>query len=582
MPNMDDFAFPQSSQCDWLAALDREPPQAHHATPLARGVRIDLQPARGALLIGAALNGHGGPKHANAHTRGGLARVELPGTALYTDKAYVSREEFSSGSQTPIVYRPFLIHQQKYLELLEAGRTTTALTVLCSELAPLDFDQDQLHFLSRPGRSARARGVGRGVPTRAANSLAQCLFVCDFFGAVLARGADVPAATVHVPQHVTAARLAVRGPIVRPHGVPVDDDASLEVPTHEVWNIEWSHNGDNMAGRGAFGATGNAVDAGVHADTYNKAARVPDKLSGVVDGRHDPPDWRGDGDQDVEHKSAWGSVYARWRTARTGRGHVETVTATLWIPDGSGFVSGGPDKKIVLWDVNRSFQPLWGTPVPRVTDLTVMPDLAHVVAVEIHYHPPSLVVGVVSTAADTPTPPDESSSSLNLACKPENNCMIVYDLATRQTEMSFPMEGELSSAKVSPDSRYALVNHPQDEIYLWDLLTGKLARKFAGQRQHKHVIRSCFGGIDGNSIVSGSEDGNVYVWHHDTGTLLETLSGHGDGSVNSVAWNLKNVRMFPSCSDDYMIRTWEAPTGYAPGAERIDPESNGSGKGKTR
>ena len=36
-------------------------------------------------------------------------------------------------------------------------------------------------------------------------------------------------------------------------------------------------------------------------------------------------------------------------------------------------------------------------------------------------------------------------------------------------------------------------------------MTGKLARKFAGQRQHKHVIRSCFGGIDGNFIVSGSE-----------------------------------------------------------------------------
>ncbi|KZP02144.1 hypothetical protein FIBSPDRAFT_970389, partial [Athelia psychrophila] len=77
-------------------------------------------------------------------------------------------------------------------------------------------------------------------------------------------------------------------------------------------------------------------------------------------------------------------------------------------------------------------------------------------------------------------------------------------------------------------------------------------------------------------------DGNV-AWHRDTGTLLETLSGHGEGSVNSVAWNPKNVRMFASCSDDYMIRTWEAPpTGYVLGAECIDPESNGSGKGKTR
>lgn len=43
----------------------------------------------------AALNGHGGgaKNGTQAHTRG-VARVDLPGTALYTDEAYVSREEF--------------------------------------------------------------------------------------------------------------------------------------------------------------------------------------------------------------------------------------------------------------------------------------------------------------------------------------------------------------------------------------------------------------------------------------------------------------------------------------------------------
>ncbi|KAG6882646.1 hypothetical protein C0993_009748, partial [Termitomyces sp. T159_Od127] len=232
--------------------------------------------------------------------------------------------------------------------------------------------------------------------------------------------------------------------------------------------------------------------------------------------------------------------------------HKETVTALAWLPDGTGFISGGLDRTIVHWDNEGNIHDKWDGSGIRITDLAISPDLSRLVSVGLQH--------VLTNEGLTGR--EVQISDAAAAVKLSENRMVIYDLMTKQVELSIRLEGDLTGVTVSQDSRFALINHAPNEIYLWDLDAGRLSRKYTGQRQRHHVIRSCFGGFDGNFVASGSEDSNVYIWHRDTGALIETLAGHGEGSVNSVAWNPTNHRILASCSDDHTIRIWEAESRF--------------------
>lgn len=186
----------------------------------------------------------------------------------------------------------------------------------------------------------------------------------------------------------------------------------------------------------------------------------------------------------------------------------------------------------------------------RVTDLDVSPNMTKVVAVGIIHLPPAPHPPASTGTSPAPGARGESTSQSPQAQshtpgyppKPENR-MIVYDMTTKRTvacvfpgyvriitsnaasvNSSLKLDGETTSVRVSYDSRYALINHAPDvrfifrcpripvdpenclqEMHLWDLSLSRIACKFTGQKQGRHVIRSCFGGVDGNFVASGSE-----------------------------------------------------------------------------
>ncbi|KAF8623533.1 hypothetical protein AX15_006309 [Amanita polypyramis BW_CC] len=478
--------------------------------------------------------------------------------------------------QASLLEARFLISEQKYLELLEANRTTAALYVLRNELAPLEIDSDHLHMLSSLIMCSDPEDLRQRADWDGALGSSRQYLLNN-----LHRYIPSP---VMIPQRrlstlIQQARLHQRSRCVY-HNLPSSSTAFslytdhqcnksafpsltttiLDGHTDEVWNIEWSHDGSYLASA--------SKDKSViiwHVTCTGPEPSSHDWCMHLRLKDHPYPvgclAWSIDDSlllTSAEH-------YIKIWNARTGvclrtlEDHTETVTALAWLPDGSGFISGGLDRKIIQWNVDGKLKESWGCTAIRVTDLAVTPDLTRLVTIGMHHQLPT------ETNPPARTPPGDhhlhpaGAGAVPPATIPgnTNNRLIVYDLASKKVITSVRMEGELTSVKVWKNSQFALINHSPDEIHLWDLKAGRLARKFAGQSQDRHVIRSCFGGVDGNFVVSGSEDGKVYIWHRDSGALLEALPGHGEGSVNSVAWNPRHERMFASCSDDCMIRIWE-------------------------
>ncbi|EMD38068.1 hypothetical protein CERSUDRAFT_152691 [Gelatoporia subvermispora B] len=587
-----------------------------------------------------------------------IARVSLPGSTLY-DNSYVDREEFvrlviqslrdvgyiesaatleaESGyvMEAPEVAEfrrcildgsweraqatllrlgvedderlweaRFLINQQKYLELLEAQKTTAALHVLRNELAPMHVDPDQLHSLSSlmmcsDSYDLRQRADWDGA---AGNSRRQLLINLQ---------RHIPS-SVMMPQKRFAtlldqarqfqlSRCLYHNAPLSPrnftlyadhqcdrNALPRVTTAILEVHTDEVWNLQWSHSGMYLASASRdksaiIWRVGLDRDPSVREYSPQHILRDHPYPVGCVA-------WSLDDSillTSAEH-------YINMWNARTGvclkilDEHKDVVTALAWLPDGSGFISGGLDRQIILWNADGTRRDSWGHTPIRVTDLVVTPDFTRLVAIGM-YDGMSTSPGGGSPPAVV-TPPTGGAAPAS-GVRGSENRIIVYDLATKQVDISIRMDGELTSVKISRDSQYALINRAPElgsscEIQLWDLTTERITRKYIGQKQSRHVIRSCFGGVDENFITSGSEDGNVYIWHRDTGELLEVLPGHGTGSVNSVAWNPCNERMFASCSDDRTIRIWEAPPPHSLGlpalAEAEPTEYKGKGKSRER
>lgn len=135
----------------------------------------------------------------------------------------------------------------------------------------------------------------------------------------------------------------------------------------------------------------------------------------------------------------------------------------------------------------------------------------------------------------------------------DTNNIHVYNATTRELEYNLDLGARPTSVNISQDSRHLLVNKKDGEAQLIDLVTRNSVQKFLGHTGGDYLIRSSFGGANESFVTSGSEDGNILIWHKNIGAAVERLPGHVP-RCNAVSWNPADPCMLASCGDDGRVK----------------------------
>lgn len=433
-----------------------------------------------------------------------------------------------SSQDTKLLHTKFLLYRQEYLEAIEHGDSVAALNLLQHKLAKLNIHKSELHALSELALVGGADELKEVLNSKGIGSRTVLLSSLEEF----------LSPSVMIPPHRLATLLhkvseyeksvanyyvsddksnhtLYRDYVDKRENFPIRSSHILAKHTDEVWHVSFSHDGKKMTSA-SKDSTIIVWDTATFDPETCMVLKAHEK--GVLAVEWSP-------DDNFFVSTASDHQVMLWNGATgahlyTFIQHTDVVGSVGWLPDSRHFITGSPDKKLIMWDVSGRHVYQWES--NRVMNLAISPD----------------------------------GKKMVVLC--HDSVINLYDLETKNLVSCVAMDRVLSCVSISRDSRYALINVAKDEVFLWDLETVRICRKYVGQQQTEFMIRSCFGGALENFILSGSEDSNIYVWNRSTTDLIEVLPGH-TGTVNCVAWDPKGRPLFASAGDDSTVRIWEPP-----------------------
>ncbi|ORY89421.1 WD40-repeat-containing domain protein [Leucosporidium creatinivorum] len=432
----------------------------------------------------------------------------------------------------------YSLYKQQFLEHIEYRELQKAFTLLNKRLKPLEHFQptpnefkDLCYLLSAKSvHDAPSFKNWEGV-TAARERLVEA------FGKMVEGEREEREENVFVPPNrlVTMLEQAVSYQIelsrYRPKDVPVihsllQDYTPFVVP-NSIANVLEGHTANIKAVR-FMGAEGKQLVSGSSDNTVRIWDTSTSNCTTIMRG-HRSRIWdvdattNGDriasasGDRTVKVWN-WQAEEELQRCATTLEGNLGDVYAARWHPMGNHIATGGYDKIVRLFDVES------GTILKTFT--------GHSLSISsVMFNPLGNLI--VSGSKDSNVRFWDSVSGL---CIRTLNAQL----------------GEVTSVDMS-DS-YLLTNSRDNSVRLWDVRMLRPLRRFkAHSNTSQNFIRASF--AHSSLLVSGSEDGVLYMWDRESSEVLQTLEGH-DGIVYGAVWNDKQS-LLASYGSDAKIRTWE-------------------------
>ncbi|KAI8337668.1 WD40-repeat-containing domain protein [Chlamydoabsidia padenii] len=228
--------------------------------------------------------------------------------------------------------------------------------------------------------------------------------------------------------------------------------------------------------------------------------------------------------------------------------------------DNSRIASCGADKAVILWDVGtgsilRKFTSHWErvNAVDFNDDGSVIASGSFDATIRIWDCRSSNLqaIQVLEGCKDSVMSIEIKDKEIIAGCA--DGRLRTFDIRQGQVYEDY-IGSPITSAKLSKDNNCILVNTMDSTIRLMDKTNGKLLNSFLGHKQEKYKIDSALS-YDDVYVLSGSEDGQVYIWNVLEGTLVRTLESHS-GVISTVDCHPSQASMVTG-GDDGVIRVWD-------------------------